>query len=130
MTSNRPSSSTKRLHDILKSSVSSQGTGTTGHRLSSLQDAYTNRAAGPSSSSNEHTNATLLDALPPVLQDALTMSQLAVPVGTQQDDQLLVRTLYESDENDQTYRQALENLHGVCQTSSVPAMLFRLISVS
>lgn len=87
-----------------------------------------NSAPSASLSQNQtHVNA-CNDRLPPRSLEALLQlssnisqpPQIAVTIGTQEDDHLLVRILYESDDNGQTYRQALESLNGVCPTFSAP----------
>ena len=149
MTSHNPPSFTN-LPDALNSATSSQGRTKSQHPKHS-QGAPSTHAAGPSSASasrsnpvngapsislaqlNENVNklnnvltpgsSVSLEALLHLSQSISQQRQLAAPVGTQEDDQLLVRTLYESDDNGQTYRQALENLNGVCQLSSVPGII-------
>lgn len=127
------------LRDAFNSTTASQSARSNGQHPRLSQGATTTLAAGPSSASapprpnpvnpDGHTNAhpNLIPPGSPVTREALLAAiqsisqskQLNVPVGTQEDDGLLVRTLYESDENGQTFRQALENLNGVCDTSSM-----------
>ena len=65
-----------------------------------------------------------------IMQDAL---RLSAPVGSSPNDEaLMVQILYESPLAGQTYKQALESLHGVCLVSldlsaSEPDRVFRLI---
>ena len=122
------------LHDAVNQSARING------KLPRLeQGANTTHAAGPSSTSvprpnpgNSAPNGTqpqsnglanaINDMLAPgqVSREALlaAIQQLNIPIGTQEDDRLLIRTLYESDDLGQTFRQALESLSGVRITSS------------
>lgn len=144
-------SSFTNLRDAFNSNAARQTAHTNGRSLGA-----TTLATGPSSASapprpnpvnsvpngplSQHHPAALMNLLPPgssvtgeallaAIQSMPQSQQSSVPVGTQEDDQLLVRTLYESDDNGQTFRQALDNLNGVCNTCYMcPVLSQRLIS--
>lgn len=67
-------------------------------------------------------NASLASLFPAnILQDVFRMS---APVGfAPDDDALLVQTLKDSTEKGQTYKQAIETLHGVCHQHQNSSML-------
>lgn len=51
---------------------------------------------------------------PQLVQDALRLS-MSAPVGSSPNDEpIMIQALYDSTLNGQTYKQALESLHGVC----------------
>lgn len=116
------------LHDAVNQSARingklprlEQGANTT-HPSSPRPNPVNGAPNGTQPQSNGLANV-INDMLAPgqVSREALlaAIQQLNIPIGTQEDDRLLIRTLYESDDRGQTFRQALDSLSGVRSTSS------------